>query len=218
MSWFERILPKRTTSVSDRRKSVPEGVWAKCKKCDAVLYRAELERTLEVCPKCSFHMRIKARTRLERFLDNGQLEEIPLYQQPPVVWYTKMNWVLLTLWLICLAVMLYTFRQKPVIEAVEVETPQASAADKIFVLLEQENISPRESWQQIERLLITHFFDLSEENHLSVHEKLIFLKESSISGPLIELLEVYLHAPNGKDRVSLNEIKDKITHTLGNEV
>jgi acetyl-CoA carboxylase carboxyl transferase subunit beta len=76
MSWFERILPKRTTSVADRKKSVPEGVWAKCKKCDSVLYRAELERTLEVCPKCSFHMRIGARARLETFLDQKELEEI----------------------------------------------------------------------------------------------------------------------------------------------
>jgi len=76
MSWFERILPKRTTSLNDRRKSVPEGVWAKCKKCDSVLYRAELERTLEVCPKCSFHMRISARDRLESFLDKGALEEL----------------------------------------------------------------------------------------------------------------------------------------------
>ncbi len=76
MSWFERILPKRTTSLADRRKSVPEGVWAKCKNCDSVIYKSELERSLEVCPKCSFHMRIIARTRLESFLDKGQLEEI----------------------------------------------------------------------------------------------------------------------------------------------
>jgi acetyl-CoA carboxylase carboxyl transferase subunit beta len=82
MSWFERILPKRTTALADRRKSVPEGVWAKCKRCDAVLYRAELERTLEVCPKCSFHMRISARTRLESFLDKGQLEEIGTQLKP----------------------------------------------------------------------------------------------------------------------------------------
>lgn len=76
MSWFERILPKRTTSLADRRKSVPEGVWVKCKNCDSVIYKTELERSLEVCPKCSFHMRIVARTRLKHFLDDGQLEEI----------------------------------------------------------------------------------------------------------------------------------------------
>lgn len=71
MSWFERILPKRTTSVADRRKSVPEGVWAKCAKCDSVLYKTELERSLEVCPKCGFHMRINARVRLNALLDEG---------------------------------------------------------------------------------------------------------------------------------------------------
>ncbi|MGX5174315.1 acetyl-CoA carboxylase, carboxyltransferase subunit beta [Aliikangiella sp. IMCC44653] len=76
MSWFERILPKRTTSVADRKKSVPEGVWAKCKNCDSVLYKAELERSLEVCPKCSFHMRIGARARLNSFLDDANLVEI----------------------------------------------------------------------------------------------------------------------------------------------
>ncbi|TQV76991.1 acetyl-CoA carboxylase carboxyltransferase subunit beta [Aliikangiella marina] len=76
MSWFERILPKRTTSVADRKKSVPEGVWAKCKNCDSVLYKAELERNQEVCPKCSFHMRISARSRLINFLDENALQEI----------------------------------------------------------------------------------------------------------------------------------------------
>ncbi|MCW8876651.1 MAG: acetyl-CoA carboxylase, carboxyltransferase subunit beta [Kangiellaceae bacterium] len=76
MSWFERILPKRTTSVADRRKSVPEGVWAKCKNCDSVIYKAELERNQEVCPKCSYHMRIGARDRLINFLDEGELGEI----------------------------------------------------------------------------------------------------------------------------------------------
>jgi acetyl-CoA carboxylase carboxyl transferase subunit beta len=82
MSWFERILPKRTTSVSDRRKSVPEGVWSKCKNCDAAIYRAELERTLEVCHKCSFHMRITARKRLVRFLDEADLVEIAADLEP----------------------------------------------------------------------------------------------------------------------------------------
>lgn len=82
MSWFERILPKRTTSVADRRKSVPEGVWAKCKNCESVIYKAELERTLEVCPKCSYHMRIGARARLKSFLDEGELLEIGVDLKP----------------------------------------------------------------------------------------------------------------------------------------
>jgi acetyl-CoA carboxylase carboxyl transferase subunit beta len=82
MSWFERIIPKRNTSVAERKNSVPEGVWAKCKQCDAAIYRAELERSLEVCHKCSFHMRISARKRLERFLDEGSKIELAAELEP----------------------------------------------------------------------------------------------------------------------------------------
>ena len=82
MSWFERILPKRNTNVSDRKNSVPEGVWSKCKNCDSAIYRAELERTSEVCPKCSFHMRISARKRLIKFLDESSVIEIAEELEP----------------------------------------------------------------------------------------------------------------------------------------
>jgi len=68
MSWFEKIMPSRI-KTERRTRSVPEGLWIKCPACDAVLYRAELERNLYVCPKCSHHMRIGARERLARFLD-----------------------------------------------------------------------------------------------------------------------------------------------------
>ncbi len=82
MSWFERIIPKRNTTVSERKNSVPEGVWSKCKNCDAAIYKAELERSLEVCHKCSFHMRISARKRLERFLDGENQTEIAPHLEP----------------------------------------------------------------------------------------------------------------------------------------
>jgi len=74
MSWFEKIVPSRI-KTERRSRSVPEGLWVKCPACDAVLYRAELERNLNVCPKCSHHMRIGARARLKGFLDaEGQVE------------------------------------------------------------------------------------------------------------------------------------------------
>ena len=75
MSWFEKIMPSRI-KTERRTRSVPEGLWIKCPACDAVLYRAELERNLYVCPKCSHHMRIGARERLESFLDPGTSVEI----------------------------------------------------------------------------------------------------------------------------------------------
>jgi len=68
MSWIEKLLPPRIKQ-GGTRKSVPEGVWVKCPGCDAALYRAELERTLQVCPKCGFHLRIGARARLDALMD-----------------------------------------------------------------------------------------------------------------------------------------------------
>ncbi len=75
MSWFERIVPSRI-KTERRTRSVPEGLWTKCPACDAVLYRAEIERNLHVCPKCSHHMRINGRERLAKFLDTGSTTEL----------------------------------------------------------------------------------------------------------------------------------------------
>ena len=66
----------RTETGVDRKRSVPEGLWEKCERCGAVLYRPELEENLEVCPKCSFHMPIRARARLAALLDDGLGHEI----------------------------------------------------------------------------------------------------------------------------------------------
>ncbi len=68
MSWIEKLLPPRIKQGGSR-KSVPEGLWTKCPGCEAVLYSAELERSLNVCPKCGHHLRIGARERLDSLLD-----------------------------------------------------------------------------------------------------------------------------------------------------
>lgn len=73
MSWLDKIL---TRSDNSSKHEIPEGVWTKCDACDQVLYRAELERNLNVCPKCGHHMRIKARTRLDSFLDKEGRSEL----------------------------------------------------------------------------------------------------------------------------------------------
>ncbi|SDZ90294.1 acetyl-CoA carboxylase, carboxyltransferase subunit beta [Microbulbifer marinus] len=83
MSWLEKIVPavirtERRTGAS----KVPEGVWKKCVKCDAMLYRPELERNLDVCPKCDHHIRIGARRRLDIFLDEEGREELATDVEP----------------------------------------------------------------------------------------------------------------------------------------
>ena len=83
MSWFEKLLPSRIrTEGTPKRKGVPEGIWTQCPICNAVLYRAEVERNLQVCPKCDYHFRISARHRIKYFLDEGDQEEIGVHLEP----------------------------------------------------------------------------------------------------------------------------------------
>jgi acetyl-coA carboxylase, carboxyl transferase, beta subunit len=81
MSWIDRIFSKNTSS-SSRKANVPEGVWTKCTSCEQVLYREELKRHLEVCPKCGHHMRIDARERLLGLLDQDSVQELAAELEP----------------------------------------------------------------------------------------------------------------------------------------
>ncbi|HEV2331647.1 MAG TPA: acetyl-CoA carboxylase, carboxyltransferase subunit beta [Gammaproteobacteria bacterium] len=77
MNWFKKLVPSRiNTEGRTARRSVPEGLWTKCDECNSVLYRAEVERNIYVCPKCGHHMRLTARQRLDSFLDAGSGVEI----------------------------------------------------------------------------------------------------------------------------------------------
>ncbi|OFZ99240.1 MAG: acetyl-CoA carboxylase subunit beta [Betaproteobacteria bacterium RIFCSPLOWO2_02_67_12] len=75
MSWLQKLLPPKIQRGTGPRKTVPEGLWTKCPGCDAVLYSADLEKNLNVCPKCGHHQRIGARARLDILLDvDGRFE------------------------------------------------------------------------------------------------------------------------------------------------
>jgi acetyl-CoA carboxylase carboxyl transferase subunit beta len=75
MSWYEKLVPTRIRTDGRNKHQIPEGLWSKCEECSAVLYGAELERNLRVCPKCGFHMPFGARQRLHSLLDEqGRLE------------------------------------------------------------------------------------------------------------------------------------------------
>lgn len=75
-------MPSRIRTEGGSKRTVPEGLWTKCKSCDAVLYRPELERNLQVCPKCSHHLPVTARLRLDQFLDPGERRDIGIELEP----------------------------------------------------------------------------------------------------------------------------------------
>ncbi len=76
MSWLQKLMPARIRTEGGNKRNVPEGLWEKCEKCGTVLYGPELERNLEVCPKCGHHRPIGARARLISFLDPDAMTEI----------------------------------------------------------------------------------------------------------------------------------------------
>jgi len=82
MSWLQKLMPSRIRTEGGNKRNVPEGLWTKCKACQAVLYRPELERNLLVCPKCSVHMPISARPRIDLFLDPSPRREIAADLEP----------------------------------------------------------------------------------------------------------------------------------------
>lgn len=82
MSWLEKLMPSRIRTDGTAKRTVPEGLWSKCSSCASVLYRAELEKNQDVCPKCNHHMRIPARRRLDNFLDKADREEIAENLEP----------------------------------------------------------------------------------------------------------------------------------------
>jgi len=84
MSWLKNVIPPKIKRIvgSVSKKNIPEGLWCKCPSCQAVLYRTDLEQNMEVCPKCSFHNRISARSRIDTFLDKDKRKEIGALIQP----------------------------------------------------------------------------------------------------------------------------------------
>ncbi|HET6602905.1 MAG TPA: acetyl-CoA carboxylase, carboxyltransferase subunit beta [Xanthomonadaceae bacterium] len=76
MSWLQKLMPARIRTEGGTKRTVPEGLWEKCPSCAAALYRPELERNLNVCPKCGFHLQIGARERITALLDEGSGREL----------------------------------------------------------------------------------------------------------------------------------------------
>ncbi len=83
MSWFQKIMsPRIRTEGGNKKKNIPEGLWGKCKECEAVLYQPESLKQGKVCPKCGHHESLSGRERIEFFLDDAPMEEIGATVKP----------------------------------------------------------------------------------------------------------------------------------------
>lgn len=81
MAWFKRKEKPPISAAEPKKLQVPEGVWTKCKNCDEIIYTKEIERNLNVCPKCDYHFRISAQERIRLILDEGSFEEMDAAMQ-----------------------------------------------------------------------------------------------------------------------------------------
>jgi acetyl-CoA carboxylase carboxyl transferase subunit beta len=74
MAWFNKTKAP-LAPVETKKVQMPEGIWTKCKNCNEIIYTKEIERNLNVCPKCDYHFRISARERIALVLDEGSFVE-----------------------------------------------------------------------------------------------------------------------------------------------
>ena len=79
-NWLDRIVPSIMRSANKNASSIPEGLWKKCPSCSGVLYRPELEKNQDVCPKCGHHLVLNARRRIDLFLDPEDRSEIAAHK------------------------------------------------------------------------------------------------------------------------------------------
>jgi len=76
MAWFRKTKKPKPVRMDRPRSTVPEGLWVKCEGCKEIVYSRDLDRNLRVCPKCGYHFRIDARTRISLLLDDPQPKEL----------------------------------------------------------------------------------------------------------------------------------------------
>jgi acetyl-CoA carboxylase carboxyl transferase subunit beta len=75
MSWF-RKEKKAKEPIQEKASRVPEGLWIKCEGCQQIIWYKELDRNLNVCPKCNYHFRISSEERIRLLLDEGEYSEL----------------------------------------------------------------------------------------------------------------------------------------------
>ena len=75
MAWFKRTRKPIASAAGDKPSRVPEGLWVKCPGCAELIYKKDLEKNIQVCPKCAHHFRLGAAERLTSLFDGGRFDE-----------------------------------------------------------------------------------------------------------------------------------------------
>jgi len=75
MAWFKKARKPIASSTAEKPSRVPEGLWIKCPGCTQLIYKKDLDESLNVCPKCGHHFRISAAERLRALFDDGRYTE-----------------------------------------------------------------------------------------------------------------------------------------------
>jgi acetyl-CoA carboxylase carboxyl transferase subunit beta len=64
-----------TTTHANEKKEIPHGVWTKCKKCEQIIFKKELDNNLKICPKCGYYFRLGAYERIKMLTEPQSFEE-----------------------------------------------------------------------------------------------------------------------------------------------
>ncbi len=78
MNWLTNFVRPRIRGLVSKKSEAPEPLWTKCPKCGQMIFQADLEANLNVCPHCDHHMRIGPSERFAHIFDDGEHQRIEL--------------------------------------------------------------------------------------------------------------------------------------------
>ena len=221
MSWLDKILPSRIRAGNGNKSSVPEGLWHKCTNCETVIYHAEYEKNLSVCPKCNHHGRISARKRAEIFIDATNKEEIFSNISPKDILKFKLNSISNEN-LIIYGNLPYNISTKILIKWI-VEQEKFLSCEKLILMFQKEvadRILAKTNSKNYGRLSIISNWKLDIKKEFNINSKCFFPKPK-VNSTLLSFVpkKNFFHIKNPKNlekitRIFFNQRRKMIKNPL----